>query len=398
VLEARERLGGRTWTSSFAGTEVEMGGAFVHWLQPHVWAELSRYGLQVVELPRAERAFLRRDDGLEELAPDAFLGLASAFGRFCPDPEAIDPQPMMLPDDEAAHRADRLSIAERLAETDLSDRERDLVDALCSGLSSTTNDRASYLSIVRTIALAGYDPMRVLDVNGRWAIRGGTTAIVDAIAGDLPEDIRLGTLVEGITRADRAVTIRTNGDEITASAAILTVPLNTLAEIRFDPPLSEMKQEAAKVGLTSKGIKVWAKVSGGFPSAFAAAPDRFPLSFVETHGSTPDGGTVVLGFGPSSATLPPSDHERVARAIEEMLPGATVEEVGGHDWVADPFARETWATYGPGSWLRWLPELARAEGPVVFAGSDLAVGGTAYIDGAIESGLRSAREIEAILQ
>ena len=56
ILEARERLGGRTWVTDFAGIPVEMGGTWVHWLQPHVWAEISRYGLGIVESPHAERA------------------------------------------------------------------------------------------------------------------------------------------------------------------------------------------------------------------------------------------------------------------------------------------------------------------------------------------------------
>ena len=51
LLEARERLGGRAWVSSFAGVDVEMGGAFIHWMQPHIWAEVTRYGLGVIELP-----------------------------------------------------------------------------------------------------------------------------------------------------------------------------------------------------------------------------------------------------------------------------------------------------------------------------------------------------------
>jgi monoamine oxidase len=158
-----------------------------------------------------------------------------------------------------------------------------------------------------------------------------------------------------------------------------------------------MKQEATAEGPVSLGIKMWAKLAGGFHAMFAAAPDRFPLSFVETFGSTPDGGTVVLGFGPSAEALSPSGPDSVAGAIEDVLPGARVEEIGGHDWVQDPFARETWATYAPGTWLRWLPELERVEGRIAFAGSDIAGGWGSYMDGAIETGLRGGREIEAIL-
>jgi monoamine oxidase len=37
LLEARDRLGGRTWSKSWAGTRIELGGAWVHWHQPHTF-------------------------------------------------------------------------------------------------------------------------------------------------------------------------------------------------------------------------------------------------------------------------------------------------------------------------------------------------------------------------
>ena len=49
LLEARPRIGGRTFTSEIGGHQVELGGAFVHWTQPHVWAEITRYGLEIEE-------------------------------------------------------------------------------------------------------------------------------------------------------------------------------------------------------------------------------------------------------------------------------------------------------------------------------------------------------------
>ncbi|HET7516586.1 MAG TPA: FAD-dependent oxidoreductase [Actinomycetes bacterium] len=55
VLEARDRLGGRAFTSQFAGTEVELGGAFVHWFQPHIFAELTRYGIGLSVPPEPTR-------------------------------------------------------------------------------------------------------------------------------------------------------------------------------------------------------------------------------------------------------------------------------------------------------------------------------------------------------
>ena len=45
LLEARDRLGGRTWTHRWNDTDVELGGGWVHWHQPHVWSEITRAGL-----------------------------------------------------------------------------------------------------------------------------------------------------------------------------------------------------------------------------------------------------------------------------------------------------------------------------------------------------------------
>jgi monoamine oxidase len=397
LLEARERLGGRTWVSSFAGIDVEMGGAFVHWSQPHLWAEVTRYGLGIVELPDAERAFLRRDDGIEELDPKAFIELAGAFEQLCAGTEAYLAEPMSIPEGPDAVAADLASTAERIAALDLDPRRRDLLDAVCAGLSSAPNDRVGFLTIARSFALAGFVGQMVYDTNGRWALEGGTATLVDAMRRDLRADVRLGTSVEEIAHDATGVTVHTTDGAHAATAAIVALPVNALGAVRFDPPLSERKREAAEERLVSLGVKVWAKLAGGSPSMFGAAPGRFPVSFVETVAPTPDGGTVVVGFGPSAATLSPDDPEPVARAIEELLPGARVEEVGGHDWVRDPLAGETWASYAPGRSLRWLPELERPEGRVAFAGGDFARGWGSYMDGAIETGLRASREVEAIL-
>lgn len=397
LLEARERLGGRTWVSSFAGVDVEFGGAFVHWSQPHLWAEITRYGLGIVELPDADRAFLRRDDGIEELDETVFGQLNDAFELLCAGTEAYLAEPMTIPRGPAAEEADLASTAERIAALDLDPRSRDLLDALCAGLSSAPNDRVGFLTIARSFALAGFVGQMVVDTNGRWELDGGTAALVEAMRRDVRADVHLGTRVEAIAQDETGVTVRTTNGEHGASAAIVALPVNALGAVRFDPPLADRKREAAEEGLVGLGLKVWAKLAPGSPSMFAAAPGRFPLSFVQTIAPTPDGGTVVVGFGPSAATLSPDDPEPVARAIEDLLPGARVEEVGGHDWVRDPLAGETWASYGPGRSLRWLPELERREGRVAFAGGDIARGWGSYMDGAIETGLRAGREVEAVL-
>ncbi|HEY9576875.1 MAG TPA: FAD-dependent oxidoreductase, partial [Pseudobacillus sp.] len=57
LLEGRDRLGGRTWTDHQLGCDLEMGGTYVHWYQPHVWTEITRYGLEIYQAPSAQKAY-----------------------------------------------------------------------------------------------------------------------------------------------------------------------------------------------------------------------------------------------------------------------------------------------------------------------------------------------------
>ena len=63
LLEARDRLGGRTWTAGWTGHDIEYGGGWVHWHQPHTWSEILRHGLAVEIGAPAESALVARRRG-----------------------------------------------------------------------------------------------------------------------------------------------------------------------------------------------------------------------------------------------------------------------------------------------------------------------------------------------
>lgn len=45
LIEARDRIGGRTFSAEFDGQQWDIGGTWMHWHMPHVYSEISRYGL-----------------------------------------------------------------------------------------------------------------------------------------------------------------------------------------------------------------------------------------------------------------------------------------------------------------------------------------------------------------
>jgi len=131
LLEARERLGGRTWSAVWNGLPVEYGGAWVHWHQPHTWSEITRGGLDVVLSDDAERAGwyvdgVRREGTIAERDAIAERG----WNRFVAGVHGALPNPHEpLPATSELARFDRLTIAERLAELELDAEEREVLRA-----------------------------------------------------------------------------------------------------------------------------------------------------------------------------------------------------------------------------------------------------------------------------
>src|SRR5688572_18569820 len=94
VLEARDRLGGRAFTSQFAGTEVELGGGFVHWFQPHVFAELTRYGIDFAVPPEPARwSYISQGEVKHSTVDDLAPRVSELFERCFADARATLPLP-----------------------------------------------------------------------------------------------------------------------------------------------------------------------------------------------------------------------------------------------------------------------------------------------------------------
>lgn len=78
---------------------------------------------------------------------------------------------------------------------------------------------------------------------------------------------------------------------------------------------------------------------------------------------------------------------------KDIQPDADVEAYATHDWVNDPYAKGTWACWGPNSASKYLEELQRPHGRVVFASADWSDGWRGFVDGAIERGQQAVQDV-----
>jgi pseudooxynicotine oxidase len=399
LLEARDRLGGRTWSADWNGIRVEYGGAWVHWHQPHVWSEITRAGLPVELSADAQRAHWwvgseRREgtiaerDAIAERGWNQFVeGVRSAL----PNPH----DPLLALAQLASF--DRLSIAQRLDELDLDDEERAVLDAELESLAHGPLEDAGAVSVLRWHALSGYSLALTQYTGGRVTLADGTGALLQAIASAVPVDTRLETSVAAVRARGGRVEVETRAGVLhEAEAAIVAVPLNVLGAIEFVPGLSEGKQEAIALGQASRGVKIFLRVRGSDLHESAIRPGH-PFGYLDTEVLLEHGTQLQIGFGIDAQRCNAGDAAAVQRALDEILPGYELVAATAHDWLADEYARGTWAIHRPGWYTRHHAEMRRPEGHILLAGSDLANGWAGFIDGAIESGLEAGARAAALV-
>jgi pseudooxynicotine oxidase len=392
LLEARDRLGGRTWSANWAGVPIEYGGAWVHWHQPHTFSELTRAGLKVELSDDAERAGWyvgnqRRAGTIEERDAIARRG----WDRFVDGVlEALPaPHEPLLALDRLA-RFDRLTIAERVEELDLAADEREVLRAELESLAHAPLDDAGAVSVLRWHALSGYSLALTQYTGGRVTIERGTGALLRSIAEAAPVQLRLDTPVAAVAaRGERVeVVTRDSGSGFAARVVVVAVPLNALGAVEFTPPLTEGQRQAISLGQASRGIKLMVHVRGEAVRQNAVRPGH-PFGYLATEEVFDDGTQLLIGFGPDAERCHASDLADLQRQLEAILPGYQVLDATAHDWLGDEFSRGTWAIHRPGWYEHHHAAMQAQDGRVLLAGSDLADGWAGFIDGAIESGLRA---------
>ena len=246
-----------------------------------------------------------------------------------------------------------------------------------------------------------------------YVIQGGTDLIAQAFAKTLRERILYGAplvAVEQGAGSIRAVFEQGGArQELSAEHLICTVPAPIVRKIAITPGLPEAKRKildsleyapVTRVYLQSRK-RFW-RDAGEAGSAstdlpidlvaehpFARAEDAGPRGILECHMK----GEHALSAG----RLDEAGRQALALAeLEKVHPGFRGHYEGGasYAWHLDPWAAGGYPWWKPGQMTSWVPELAKAEGRIHFAGEH-----TSWLsrtlEGALESGNRAAREVNA---
>lgn len=403
VLEARPRIGGRTFTSQFRGKEVELGGSSVHWVQPHVFAEMQRYGFGFSEVPLydLDASWIMLSDGtVREVDPGVFdREYTAAFEKFFAGARELFPQPFNPFFNPRVLELDSVSAQQHLDSLGLNELQTASLRAELTLYAGYPIDEFSYTSMVKLFALASWDTFTFTDSEKHWHIaNGGTAALANAILDDSKADVRLGAIVKEIEDDGSNVTIRTaDGEEIEVRAAVLTLPTKVYPDIDFKSGLSAEKQAFIANAEGCEGATMYMHLNENLGNTFAFCDDPNPLNAIQTEEFSDEEGTVLKATLGRQSLIDLNDFDAVVDELRKIHPNADVTEIAPYNWLDDPFSKQGWPSYKVG-WFSKYKDMAKPEGRLFFAGSATADGWHEYIDGAVESGIRATRELNEMLE
>ncbi|MDO5722601.1 MAG: NAD(P)/FAD-dependent oxidoreductase [Actinomycetaceae bacterium] len=256
VFEARDRVGGRTWTDDRWGMGLEMGGTWVHWMQPYVWAEVNRYGAQLVVSPYTDEAYWitdgqtvkgsedEIDEKLAEIMAKVFEGSRELF-PFPHDPRYVLESDDVDPEVKAKFKElDNVSITDVIRNSGLTQEEIDLADSYWSAGYQNDTDKTSVMMAKHWAALSDHRLSLLDDQTLRYKLKDGMRGMYQQIADNLTSPIHLQTPVKAVTHdSDGATITLEDGQEKRYDFVICTVPVGALEHIEFTPALPERIQK-----------------------------------------------------------------------------------------------------------------------------------------------------------
>ena len=411
VLEARDRVGGRTWNTEIGGQANELGGQWVGPYQEAILETLESLGLETFDCYREGSHVYIDPDGNahryegEDLPfpPEGAAAYEAAPGRLDELVAQMDPEaPWEHPD---AARLDSITF-ESWLEHEVEDvMARDMLRAmLAGGFIAKPAQSFSVLQGLWMIAGAGgtyelFEPEQCLASR----IVGGSQMVAIGLAERLGDRVILDAPVSSVRWSEEGVEAITPSLTVRASQAVIAVPPNLTNAIRFEPPLPGWRQRMAQDLSQGSIIKILAVYEEPFWRADGLSGQGFgPYQLVrELYDNSPPSGSpgVLVTFlagesAEAGARMEPAD--RRAAVLEGMARYVGGEALNPVDYLEVDWAEEEWTrgaygtSFGTGGLTRFRDDLRRPIGPIHWGCSDIAGQGHIHMEGAVLMGRRAA--------
>lgn len=412
VLEARDRVGGRTWNIEIGGEANELGGQWVAPYQSAMHELLADLEIELFPTFRSGQHVFIDEKGTSHRyeGHDAPLGQASekafeaAEAKLDSLAKEVDPEaPWEHPD---AERLDGITFESWLQDEVSDEMSRDLLRSwLAGGFLAKPAHTFSLLQALWMVAGAGgtyelFEPDQCLASR----VVGGSQLISLRLAERLGDRVTLNAPVREIRWGEGEVEVEAEGVVARGRTAIVAVPPNLTNSIRFLPVLPAWRMRMSQALSQGSINKVLAVYDTPFWRDDGLSGQGFaPYELVrELYDNSPPSGsagvlcTFLAGENAERAGRL-GDEERRREVLEGMAMYVGSQALEPVDYIETDWSAQEWTqgaygtSFGPGGLTRFRDDIRRPVGPIQWACTDIAGIGHIHMEGAIRSGRRAAQ-------
>ena len=404
VIEARNRLGGRVHTvrdEGFDALPLEAGGEFIDGEHAEIRKLCADHGLPLQQILREGFGLALDLRGRVQL----FKGQRTIWSDF---KQALAREIAALDaancdwNSSAASLIGRHSLDALLRARQASDEVRAMAQGL-RGFYLADSDQLSALPGVE-LAMQPRDPGHVT----LSRIKGGNDRLVEKLAAKKGLKISLQLEVKRIEHDARSVAVAASDrggkmSTIKGDYLVVAAPAPIVRDLEFAPALPALHRQALKAlrpGPATKAHLLFDRAwwrQKGHPQAWGSNLDIGAIW--EAAGARPGVLTMLAGGRASRAfreLLEEGGPQRLVRRLSWLGEVEAVRDFRSTTWEMDRFAGAGYAVFGTDFKPEWRAELSRAFGRIAFAGDHTSREWQGYMNGAVQSGHRAARDIETM--
>jgi monoamine oxidase len=415
LLEARDRVGGRTFTVVREdGSWIDRGGAWIGPGQDAIYALMKEFGVPSYK-QYTEGDAMMFVDGTKyrytgtvplSMSPWAVANIGAVFLELTQMCKSI---PVEAPwEAPKAHKWDQLSYAAWLDKNTLSKPAHELLESAISGLYTSAASELSMLFVLYQMASCG-GPSFVLGVKDAAEDArpvGGMGAIHRAVAAELGDAIHLSQPVRSIAQDADGVTVHSDDMVVRARRAIVAVPIAIAGQIIYEPMLPvdrSFLHQRMPLGAVFKIALVYDapfwRADGLSGQSFApGSPANLTIDSCTDTGNP--GVLTVITEGPVARQLGQlGEVERKTTVLDAVAERFGDKARSPVDYLEQNWTVERYSGGGmiahapPGVLTEFGPALREPCGRVHWAGSESSSVMYGFIDGAVRSGERAATEV-----
>lgn len=418
VLEADDRVGGRTMPGTIAGHTVDLGGQWVGPTQLDLLKLAEEFqvktSLQYVDgqnIMDVAGQQVRYAGEIPMLEPDDIAEFGRVTGMIDDLTQGLDPTaPWTSP---LAAQLDAQTVETWLGVTTQSEPTRALLRFLTRAVYSVEPGQISMLYFANYAASAGgFAPLIGTRGGAQDSVfDGGVWQLAAKLAEGLGDRILLNSPVNAIRQDSDTVQVSSGSATWTAKYVVVTAPPAMAARIAYEPPMPALRDSLSQRMPLGSVIKIllayetpfWREegLSGLITSDKIPTGPWLDKSF---PGSQLGGLVGFFDGGPAQAWADRPAAERRAQVLDDLATYLGDRARHPIDYAEQVWPNAQWqrggyvSVAGPGVLTAFGPALTAPVGRIHWAGTETSDRWIGYIDGAIRSGERVAETIGPLLR